>query len=378
MNVFNLMDNLSAIYDARQEGKVLHKLSDILFLTICAVIAGAEGWDEIEDFGVERLDWLKQYGDFENGIPSYSTIAKVVSVVDPEQFQYSFIEWMKSCHEVTNGEVIAIDGKTARRSFDKGKSKGAIHMVSAFSAENNVVLGQVKTADKSNEITAIPELLDLLEITGCLVTTDAMGCQKDIARKIVNKNADYLLAVKGNQGKLHDAFNKHFSLESISNWEGDSYQTDDKSHGRWDRRLYLVSDLFDEFVDLSFDWKGMRKLGIVVSARMQDGEVFDVDNTTLRYYISSANLSAEELARGSREHWHIENKLHWKMDVAMREDDCRIRRGNAASLLTGFRHIAINLLNNTKTFKGGLKRKQKKAALSISYLSEVLAGSEAS
>ena len=217
MNVFNLMENLSVIYDARQEGKVIHKLSDILFLTICAVIAGAEGWDEIEDFGVERLDWLKQYGDFENSIPSYSTIAKVVSVVDPEEFQHSFIERMKACHEITNGEVIAIDGKTARRSFDKGKAKGAIHMVSDFSAENNVVLGQIKTADKINEITAIPELLDLLEISGCIVTTDAMGCQRDIARKIVNKNADYLFAVKGNQGKLHNAFSNHFLMEKINN-----------------------------------------------------------------------------------------------------------------------------------------------------------------
>lgn len=373
MNALDLMNKLSVIYDPRQQWKVEHKLTDILILTICAVIAGCDGWEEIEDFGNERLDWLKQYGDFEHGIPSHHTIARVVAVVNPKQFQVCFIEWMKACHKITQGEIIAIDGKTARGSYDKSKKKGAIHMVSAFVAANEMVLGQIKINDKSNEITAIPELLELLEIHGCLVTIDAMGCQRDIAKKIVDKGADYLLAVKGNQGNLHEAFKKHFPMDAVNQWTGDSYRTEEKSHGRMESRLHIVSDIFDEFVNFSFDWKGMKTLGIVISARMEDG-VFNSDDISIRYYISSAELTAERLATAARSHWAIENKLHWKMDVAMREDDCRIRRGNAAEMLTGFRHVAVNALNNTKTFKAGLNRKQKKAAMNTQYLSEVLAG----
>ena len=333
--------------------------------------------EQLQDFGNARLDWLKQYGDFENGIPSYSTIAKVVSLVDPEQFQHCFIEWMKSCHQATDGEVIAIDGKTARRSYDKSKKKGPIHMVSAFSAANKVVLGQIKTSEKSNEITAIPKLLELLELKGCLVTIDAMGCQREIAEKIVEQEADYLLAVKGNQGKLLEAFENHFSIDQINQWKGDVFKTEEKSHGRMETRIHIVSDVFDEFVNLSFDWKGLTSLGVVMSARM-DGDEFNADDITIRYYISSSELTPEKLASSVRDHWQVENGLHWKLDCAMNEDDCKIRRDNAAEILVRFRHIAVNFLNDCKTFKAGLKRKQKKAALSADYLSQVLAGSGAS
>ncbi len=192
MSIQSLLDYISVIPDIRQQGKVKHKLSAILFLTVCAVIAGADEWQEIEDFGHERLEWLKKYGDFDNGIPVDDTIARVVSNIDSLAFEKMFIEWMQECHEITDGEIIAIDGKTIRGSFDKGKRKGAIHMVSAFSNENGVVLGQVKTEAKSNEITAIPELLNLLYLKKNLITIDAMGCQKDIASKIKDKKADYL------------------------------------------------------------------------------------------------------------------------------------------------------------------------------------------
>lgn len=374
MNAFSLIDQLGKLHDPRQEGKVTHKLSDILILTICAVIAGAEGWEEIADFGEDRLDWLQQYGDFENGIPSDDTIARTVSVVSPKKFQACFIDWMKECHKATAGDVIAIDGKTVRSSYDKGKRRGPIHMVSAFAAANNIVLGQVKTDEKSNEITAIPDLLDLLEIKGCLVTIDAMGCQRDIAEKIVDKEADYLLAVKGNQGKLHKAFEKHFPVRKLLNWTGDSYSTREKSHGREETHLYVVSDLFDEFVNLSFDWKGMKTLGVAMTFQEHKGKELDIEDICIRYYISSANLTATKFAQASREHWFIENKLHWKLDVAMDEDRCRIRRDNAPEMLAGFRHMALNLLNNVTTFKGGLQRKQKKAARSTRFLAEVLAG----
>lgn len=373
MNALDLMSTFSVIYDPRQQWKVDHKLTDILLLTICAVIAGCENWEEIEDFGNERIDWLKNYGEFEHGVPSHHTISRVIAAIDPKQFQQCFIDWMKSCHQVSNGEIVAIDGKTVRGSYDKSKDKGAIHMVSAFSAANNLVLGQVKVDDKSNEITAIPQLLDLLELRGCLVTIDAMGCQREIAQKIVHKGADYLLAVKGNQGKLHEAFEKHFPIEKVSQWEGDSLKITENSHGRLEIRQHVVCDIFDEFVNLSFDWKGMKTLGIIVSSRMEGG-VFDSDNINVRYYISSSELTLEEFANTARSHWFIENKLHWKLDVAMKEDASRIRRDNAPEMLSGIRHVAVNMLNQTTTFTAGLKRKQKKAAMSTQYLSEVLAG----
>lgn len=209
-----------------------HKLSDILLLTICAVIAGAEGWEEIEDFGHSRLSWLQEYADFDNGIPSHDTIARVMSLINPKQFQQCFADWMHSCHQLTQGEVIAIDGKTLRRSYDKSRKTGPIHMVSAFSTANGVVLGQVKTDEKSNEITAIPALLKLLSVCGCLVTLDARGCQKQIAQAILDKEADYLLAVKGNQKRLEDAFEKHFPLHHFANYQDDHFTTQERVHGR--------------------------------------------------------------------------------------------------------------------------------------------------
>lgn len=216
MNIQSLLDHISIIPDRHQQGRIRHKLTDILFLTVCAIIADADEWQEIEDLGRERLEWLKKYADFENGIPVHDTIARVVSNIDSTAFEKMFTDWMRAGHEITDGDVIAIDGKTIRGSYDKSKRKGAIHMVSAFSTEYGVVLGQVKTEAKSNEITAIPELLNLLDLKKSLVTIDAMGCQKEIAEKIKDKKADYLLAVKGNQGKLHNAFKENFPIYSKS------------------------------------------------------------------------------------------------------------------------------------------------------------------
>lgn len=220
MSIQSLLDYISVTPDIRQQGKVKHKLSAILFLTVCAVIAGADEWQEIEDFGHERLEWLKKYGDFDNGIPVDDTIARVVSNIDSLAFEKMFIEWMQECHE----------------------------MVSAFSNENGVVLGQVKTEAKSNEITAIPELLNLLYLKKNLITIDAMGCQKDIASKIKDKKADYLLAVKGNQGKLHHAFEEKFPVNVFSNYKGDSFSTQEISHGRKETRLHIVSNVTPELL----------------------------------------------------------------------------------------------------------------------------------
>lgn len=355
----------------RQQGKIRHKLSDILFLTVCAIIAGADEWVEIEDFGHERLDWLRKYGDFENGIPVHDTIARVVSNIDSIVFEKMFINWMRDGHSITDGDIIAIDGKTIRGSYDKNKRKGAIHMVSAFSTEYGVVLGQVKTEAKSNEITAIPELLNLLDLKKSLVTIDAMGCQKNIAEKIKDKKADYLLAVKGNQGKLHDAFKENFPIKLFSDYDGDSFSTQEVSHGRRETRLHIVSDVTPEFCDFEFEWKGLKKLCVALSFRNKVGER-EASDMSIRYYISSKDMDAKAFSHAIRAHWQIES-MHWMLDVKMNEDASRIRRGNAAEIISGIKKMALNLLRDYKVFRAGLKRKRKKAMLSTCYIEEVLA-----
>ena len=356
MELKKLMEHISIIPDYRQAWKVVHKLSDILLLTICAVISGAEGWEDIEDFGETHPDFLKQYGDFENGIPVHDTIARVVSCISPAKFHECFINWMRDCHSSDDKDVIAIDGKIHRHSYDKSRRKGAIHVISAFSTMHSLVIGQIKTDKKSNEITAIPELLNMLDIKGKIITTDAMGCQKDIAEKIQKQGGDYLFAVKGNQGRLNKAFEEKFPLKELNNPEHDSYAISEKSHGREEIRLHIVCDVPDELIDFTFEWKGLKKLCVAVSFRSIIAEQKKEPEMTVRYYISSADLTAEKFATAIRNHWHVENKLHWRLDVVMNEDDCKIRRGNAAELFSGIRHIAINILTNEKVFKAGMKR----------------------
>ncbi|EIB0655714.1 ISAs1 family transposase, partial [Escherichia coli] len=244
-----------------------------------------------------------------------------------------------------------------------------------FSTMHSLVIGQIKTDEKSNEITAIPELLNMLDIKGKIITTDAMGCQKDIAEKIQKQGGDYLFAVKGNQGRLNKAFEDKFPLKELNNPEHDSYAMSEKSHGREEIRLHIVCDVPDELIDFTFEWKGLKKLCVAVSFRSIIAEQKKEPEMTVRYYISSADLTAEKFATAIRNHWHVENKLHWRLDVVMNEDDCKIRRGNAAELFSGIRHIAINILTNDKVFKAGLRRKMRKAAMDRNYLASVLAGS---
>lgn len=372
MNGLSLLDHISVIKDPRQSWKVEHKLTDIVFLTIAAVIAGSKGWESIQDFGEDNLDWLKQYGDFENGIPVHDTIARVINLITPKRLQSCFSAWMKDCHDVTQGDVIAIDGKTLRGTYDKDKRKAAIHMVSAFSAANQLVLGQVKTAEKSNEIKAIPELLKLLEIRGCLVTIDAMGCQREIAKQIVEKDADYLLAVKGNQERLEQAISQTFNSGMINDYDGDKYCIQEQGHGRTETRLAMVSHDTGLLGDIAFDWPKLKTIGMVASIR-QEGDK-PAESLSIRYYISSAELDSKELLEKSRAHWSIEVQMHWRLDVGMNEDKCRIQREFAGENLAVIRHMALNMLTNEKTFKAGLERKQRKANRNSSYLSLVLAG----
>ncbi|ECC3298649.1 ISAs1 family transposase [Salmonella enterica subsp. enterica] len=374
MNLEKLMAHISIIPDYRQPWKVEHKLSDILLLTICAVISGAEGWEDIQDFGEAHIEFLKEYGDFENGIPVHDTIARVISYISPRKFHECFINWMRDCHSSDDGDIIAIDGKTLRHSYDKSRRRGAIHVISAFPTMNGLVLGQIKTNEKSNEITAIPELLNMLDTKGKLITTDAMGCQKDIAEKIHHQEGDYLFSVKGNQGRLQKAFEEKFPLKELNNPKYDSYATTEKGHGREETRLHIVSDVPDELIDFTFEWKGLKKLCVAVSFRSEKDSGKKEPEMLVRYYISSADLTAEKFASAMRSHWDVENKLHWRLDVAMNEDDCRIRRGNAAELFSGIRHIAVNILTENKEFKAGLRRKMRRAAMDREYLASVLAG----
>ncbi|ANP78023.1 hypothetical protein A134_16680 [Vibrio crassostreae 9CS106] len=376
MNGLSLLDHISVIRDPRQAWKIEHTLTDIIFLTIAAVIAGAEGWEDIEDFGEDNLEWLRQYGDFKQGIPVHDTIARVINLISAKQLQRCFTAWMKDCHETTEGEVIAIDGKTLRGTYNKDKRCGAIHMVSTFSAANQVVLGQVKTADKSNEIKAIPELLEMLSLRGCLVTIDAMGCQKDIAEKIVAQDADYLLAVKGNQKRLEQAISQVFNSSMVNSFEGDKYVTQEKGHGRTETRLSMVVHNTDFLGYIAFDWAELSTIGMVVSIR-QEGDK-PAETMQIKHYISSAKLTAKALLESTRAHWSIENQMHWRLDVGFKEDECRIRREQAGENLAVIRHIALNLLTEEISFKAGIKRKQKKANRNNAYLSQVLAGQGAS
>ena len=370
MSETTLISQLSVIRDFRQPGKVQHELIDVLFLAITAVISGCEGWEEIEDFGNDKLDWLRQYLPFEQGIPSDDTISRIFQIIEPKEFQKSFAKWMKSCCEMTHGDVIAIDGKTLKGSFKKKNKTDSIHMVSAFASANSVVLGQVKTNEKSNEITAIPKLLDLLDIRGCLVTIDAMGCQTKIAKKIVDKGGDYLLPVKGNQERLQKALNKIFSINRLESQETEVYITSEKGHGREETRHCMVVNA-DEIGDLAFEWSGLKTLGYVVSFRAEKGEP---STAIVKFYISSAELNAKSLLTAAREHWSVENNLHWQLDVSMNEDACRIRQNNSTENLATVRHVALNLLKTDSSFKGGIKRKHKQANRSDSYRETIVSG----
>lgn len=302
-----------------------------------------------------------------------------MGLLSGRQLQRFFVQWMQTCHERSEGTLVAIDGKTLRGAADKRIKNSAIHMVSAFCAANRVVLGQVKTDDKSNEITAIPELLKLLELKGCLVSIDAMGCQRKIAEQIVKRDADYLLAVKGNQGKLEQAFSDWYSPmmfkcgEERDDHDG-HYATQESGHGRKETRLCIASQDLRPLGDLTFEWPNLTTIGIVATIREEGGKPFNAEQLVLRFYISSRKSTAKELLESSREHWSIEASLHYRLDVGMREDECRIRRQESGENLAVCRHIALNLLTEEESFKTGIKRKQKRANRNNEYLSRVLMG----
>jgi predicted transposase YbfD/YdcC len=357
-----------SITDPRTEHNKAHKLIDIIMVAVCGVIAGCDSWAEIEDFGHDREVWLKTFLALPNGIPSHDTFGRVFSLLDPKQFQASFAAWMQSAVAVTKGSVIAIDGKTNRRTF--GKLTKALHLVSAFATANGVAVGQVATDVKSNEITAIPELLKLLDIKGCLITTDAMGCQSDIAADVVTRGGDYLLAVKGNQGLLYRDIKACFADETL---ELDINTSENKGHGRVEKRVCQVlggAAVIDRLRHKN-NWPSLNTIVKVTAERTSRKTGVVAEQT--RYYICSLKQpGAERMQAAVRAHWGIENNLHWVLDMAMREDESRIRTDHAPANMAVLRHIALNLIRSDKTRKVGVKASRLKAGRNTSYMEQLL------
>lgn len=371
----DLLSHFKALEDPRIDRTKRYPLIEIIFLIISATISGCEGWKSIRDFGVLKLDWLKQYLPYENGVPVDDTIARLMRKLNTKQFANCFTDWIQAVTKATNGDIIAIDGKTLRGSFNSSDGKSAIHMVSAWSSVNGVVLGQEKTAEKSNEITAIPELLNSLAIKGCIVTIDAMGCQKNIAEQIVRQKGDYLLALKGNQGNLHEEVTSFLTLAKSANFKNvahDFYEEIDAGHGRIEiRRAYVVDfKKYRKHMPEGIKWKKLTSVVMVETSR--DGRDFKTFDT--RFYISSCEPSAKPLLNASRKHWGIENSLHWTLDVTFREDESRIRKEAAPENYAIFRHIALNIIRRNTSIDASIKRKRHMAALNDDVRATLIKG----
>jgi len=366
----SIIGHFSLLTDPRILLKNKHKLIDIVVITVCAMLAGADDWVEIAGFGRAKEDWFRTFLELPNGIPCHDTFGRVFARIEPEEFGKCLISWIREVFPSTGTDVIAIDGKTSRRSHDRANGKGPIHMVNAWAVENRLILGQVKTEDKSNEIKAIPELLKIIDIKGCVVTTDAMGCQKEIAKQIVEQGGDYVLALKGNQGTLHKEVELLFEKAKEDNYEDlphDSHTTVDGGHGRIETRTYTTIGDVDWFEEKA-KWAKLTTFGMVESER----DMGDHTTQETRYFISSLPNDAKRLGEATRGHWGVENSLHWCLDIAFREDDSRVRKGNGATNLAIIRRFALSLVKQDPLRKVGVKASRKQAGWDNHYLLHLL------
>ena len=388
--------HFSSLLDPRMDRTRRHKLDDILVIAVCAMLCGAETFVEMEEFGHCKEEWLRQRLELPGGIPSHDTFNRVFALLDPKQFEDCFVRWVEALQKYLQEaqaqgkmreQLIALDGKTLRRSFDQASGKAAIHMVSAWSAVNSLTLGQIKVDDKSNEITAIPALLQMLDLAGAIVTIDAMGTQKEIARQIVEQGGDYVLPVKDNHPTLHDSVERFFTQEEQAHFKGQVHevtQTLEKDHGRIEkRRAYLVPlyttveaecpkdvTALRNWLDPKQEWRGLQTIGMIIRQREVNGKT----TVERQYYISSLSSGVERFSRAARGHWGIENTLHWSLDVSFNEDLCRVRMGHAPENLSTLRRIALNLLKQETSRKVGIKVKRRKAGWDDRYLQLILAG----
>ena len=369
----SLRDQFAALEDPRVERTRRHELLDIITIALCAVICGAESWVEVETFGRAKEAWLRTFLALPGGIPSHDTFGRVFAALDPAQFERCFLAWVAAGPGAQSGEVIAVDGKCLRRSGDAAAGRGPLHLVSAWATAQGVALGQVAVAAKSNEITALPALLQALALEGCIVTADAMGCQTEVARMVVERGADYVLAVKGNQPWLAEDVAELFTEAqalAFADLEHTTARTVDKDHGRLEIRQVWATDDPEAlaYVDPQRRWAGLRSVVRVDAERRLRERV----SQETRHYISSLPGDAAALGAAIRRHWGIENGLHWVLDVAFGEDQCRVRVGHAAHNFALLRRFALNLLRHESSARIGIKAKRLKAGWSTDYLAHVL------
>ena len=375
----SLIECFKDLPNPRVETMCDHKLIDVLVIAVCCLLCGGEGFNDMEDFGKAKFDWFKSFLELPNGIPSHDTFNRVFAALKPKRFLECFVRWTEGLRQAIGQEIVALDGKALRRALRKGEA--ARYVVSAWAEGNGLVLGQLKVEDKSNEITALPQLLRVLELSGCIVTIDAMGCQKKIAKEIREADADYVLALKGNQETVHEEV-KSFLDAALAERQAPKLpgtklskeaetlaflETVEKDHGRIEIRRYYQSDVLNWFADKD-KWEGLQSVGMVQSLREIDGKTTE----EWRYYLSSLPLDIETFARAVRSHWGVENKVHWTMDVCFREDQSRARTGHAAENLATLRRLALNMLKREKTKKRGIKGKQLNASWDHAYLLRLL------
>jgi predicted transposase YbfD/YdcC len=363
--------HFAGLTDPRR-AKVTHPLINIVTIAICATIAGADDFVAMATWARQHRDWLGQFLDLSPGIPSHDRLNMIFRRLKPDQFERCLLSWLAALHDTSAGRLIAIDGKTARHSFDTATAKSALHMVSAWAVSQRLSIGQVAVDKKSNEITAIPELLEMLELCGAIVTIDAMGCQTGIAEVIVRGGGDYILAVKGNQAGLYEGIVGHFldhMDDDFARVGVSRHETEERGHGREEHRTYFVCDVPEDLPDAS-RWKGLVQIGMAISDTTRGGKRCD----DVRYYILSKKLTARRFGTLVRSHWGIENSLHWQLDMSFGEDQSRVRKDHAAANLAVLRRIGLSLLKNETSSKVGIKNKRLVAAWNSDYLHKVLFG----